>query len=184
MKDYLLARSDGHVMVSVSTGTKEQLERVYPKGCPFQNYSMFDLLMSWIKMYSWQIRSSVPMSLIDFVKEIRVDGKSVYKEEIIKYCLTLENTYKDCPFSDDFESVTMKHCKNKKWFALLMNVNNKLYLNVKTDPNYSDILRNAYDYIIPAYHMNKEHWNTIIIDEKVDEDLVKELIEQSYQLTK
>ena len=104
------------------------------------------------------------------------------KEEIIKYCLTLENTYKDCPFSDDFESVTMKHLKNKKWFALLMNVNNKLYLNVKTDPNYSDILRNTYDYIIPAYHMNKEHWNTIIIDEKVDEDLVKELIEQNMVL--
>ena len=35
------------------------------------------------------------------------------KEEIIKYCLTLENIYKDCPFPDDFESVTMKHCKNK-----------------------------------------------------------------------
>ena len=86
------------------------------------------------------------------------------KEEIIKYCLTLEDTFKDCPFPDDFESVTMKHCKNKKWFALIMNVNNKLYLNVKTDPNYSDILRNTYDYIIPAYHMNKEHWNTIIID--------------------
>ena len=65
-----------------------------------------------------------------------------------------------------------------------MNVNNKLYLNVKKDPNYSDILRNNYDYIIPAYHMNKEHWNTIIVDEKVDENLVKELIEQSYQLTK
>ena len=63
-------------------------------------------------------------------------------------------------------------------------VNNKLYLNVKTDPNYSDILRNTYDYIIPAYHMNKEHWNTIIVDEKVDKVLVKELIEQSYQLTK
>ncbi len=41
--------------------------------------------------------------------------------------------------------------------------------------NYSDILRNTYDYIIPAYHMNKEHWNTIIIDEKVDEDLVKRI---------
>ena len=36
------------------------------------------------------------------------------KEEIIKYCLTLENTYKDCPFPDDFEAVTKKHCKNKK----------------------------------------------------------------------
>ena len=67
------------------------------------------------------------------------------KEEIIEYCLTLENTFKDCPFPDDFESVTMKHCKNKKWFALIMNVNNKLYLNVKTDPNYSDILRNTYE---------------------------------------
>ena len=59
-----------------------------------------------------------------------------------------------------------------------------VFSNVKTDPNYSDILRNTYDYVIPAYHMNKEHWNTIIIDKKVDEDLVKELIEQSYQLTK
>ena len=59
-----------------------------------------------------------------------------------------------------------------------------MYLNIKTDQNYSDILRNTYDDIIPAYHMNKEHWNTIIIDEKVDRTLVKELIEQSYQLTK
>ena len=41
-------------------------------------------------------------------------GQDMDKEEIIKYCLTLENTYKDCSFSDDFESVTMKHCKNKK----------------------------------------------------------------------
>ena len=38
--------------------------------------------------------------------------KLMGKKEIIKYCLTLENTYKDCPFSDDFESVTMKHLKN------------------------------------------------------------------------
>ena len=106
------------------------------------------------------------------------------KEEVITYCLTLEDTFKDCPFPNDFESVTMKHGKNKKWFALIMNVNDKLYLNVKTDPNYSDILRNTYNYIIPAYHMNKEHWNTIIVDEKADWLLVKELIEQSYQLTK
>ena len=104
------------------------------------------------------------------------------KEEIIKYCLTLENTYKDCPFPDDFESVTMKHCKNKKWFALLMNVNNKLYLNVKTDPNYSDILRNTYDYIIPAYHMNKEHWNTIILNGTVPDKDIKRMIAESYDL--
>ena len=106
------------------------------------------------------------------------------REEIIKYCLELPNTYEDCPFPNDTFSVTMKHLSNNKWFALIMKVHGKLYLNVKTDPEYSELLRNNYDYIIPAYHMNKEHWNTIIIDEKVDGELVKELIEQSYELTK
>lgn len=106
------------------------------------------------------------------------------REEIIQYCLELPNTYEDYPFPDDNYSVTMKHLKNKKWFALIMNVKEKLYLNVKTNPEYSELLRNTYSYIIPAYHMNKEHWNTIIIDETVETKLVKELIEQSYELTK
>lgn len=106
------------------------------------------------------------------------------KEDIIKYSLSLPNTYEYYPFPDDNTSITMKHLENKKWFALIMNVKDKVYLNVKTDPNYSELLRSSYDYIIPAYHMNKEHWNTIIVDDKVDVDLVEELIEQSYELTK
>ena len=106
------------------------------------------------------------------------------REEIIQYCLSLPNTYEDYPFPEDNVSVTMKHIKNNKWFALIMKVNDKLYLNVKTNPDYSDILRSAYSYIIPAYHMNKEHWNTIIVDENVDKELVEELIDQSYELTK
>ena len=106
------------------------------------------------------------------------------KRDVIKYCLTLPNTFEDYPFPDDNVSVVMKHTNNKKWFALIMEVKGELYLNVKTKPNYSDLLRNSYDYIIPAYHMNKEHWNTVILSENVDVNLVKELIEQSYQLTK
>lgn len=106
------------------------------------------------------------------------------KQDIIDLCLTLPNTYIDTPFSDDYESITMKHINNNKWFALIMEVNGELYLNVKTEPDYSELLRSSYNYIIPAYHMNKEHWNTIIISEKVDKCLVQELIEQSYQLTK
>ena len=86
------------------------------------------------------------------------------KEEIIKYCLQLSETYEDYPFPNDEFSVTIKHISNKKWFALIMNVKDK--------------------YIIPAYHMNKEHWNTIIISEEVDESIVKELIQESYELTK
>lgn len=106
------------------------------------------------------------------------------KLDIIKYCLTLQNTYDDYPFENDTTSVVLKHIKNKKWFALIMEVNNEVFLNVKTDPEYSELLRKSYKYIIPAYHMNKQHWNTIVISEQIDENLVKELIEQSYELTK
>ena len=108
------------------------------------------------------------------------------RKEIIKYSLSLQNTYEDYPFSDEeIPSVVLKHRENNKWFALIMNVKGEEYLNVKTNPDYSDLLRNSYDYIIPAYHMNKEHWNTIIINRNnVDEKLVKELIKQSYELTK
>ena len=106
------------------------------------------------------------------------------RQEVIKYCLKLKDTFEDYPFKDDNESVTLKHRKNKKWFALIMNVKQKVYLNVKTNPEYSDLLRNSYSYIIPAYHMNKEHWNTIILSDDCDEGLVKELLKQSYDLTK
>ena len=65
-----------------------------------------------------------------------------------------------------------------------MKINGEEYLNVKIEPDYSDLLRNTYDYIIPAYHMNKEHWNTVIISRDVEESLVHELIDRSYELTK
>ena len=106
------------------------------------------------------------------------------KQEIIKYCTELPSTFKDYPFPDDNVTIAMKHLENKKWFALLMEVKGELYLNVKTNPDYSELLRKSYNYIIPAYHMNKEHWNTVIINDQVDNSLVEELIEQSYELTR
>ena len=105
------------------------------------------------------------------------------REDVIKYCLKLPNTFEDYPFPED-DSVTMKHKRNHKWFALIMHVKGEEYLNVKTEPEYSELLRKSYDYIIPAYHMNKEHWNTIILSNKCDKKLVQELLRQSYDLTK
>jgi len=64
-----------------------------------------------------------------------------------------------------------------------MEVHGKWYLNVKTDPLESEMLRKAYSYIIPAYHMNKEHWNTIILGDDIDEKIVCELVQESYELT-
>jgi len=108
------------------------------------------------------------------------------ENEIINYALTFSDVFVDYPFKDKRygKCPVLKHKCNDKWFGILMNVGNDEFLNVKTEPNYSDLLRNSYDYIIPAYHMNKEHWNTIIINRNVDKELIKELIEQSYELTK
>ena len=106
------------------------------------------------------------------------------KQEIIEFCLALPNTFEDRPFQDKHETIVMKHINNKKWYAVIMKVQDEIYLNVKTDPEYSELLRSACEYIVPGYHMNKQHWNSIIINDKTDESLVKELIEQSYELTK
>ena len=107
----------------------------------------------------------------------------IKREEILKYIKENYNTNPEYLWKDKPDAV-FRHKSDKKWFALIMNVNNEEYLNVKTEPNYSDLLRNSYDYIIPAYHMNKEHWNTIIISKNIDRALVYELIDQSYELTK
>ena len=87
----------------------------------------------------------------------------------------------------------LRHADNRKWYGIVMTVQRKTLglsgegaveiLNVKADYLTGSFLRQQAGFL-PAYHMNKEHWNTIIVDGNVDETLVKELIEQSYQLTK
>lgn len=106
------------------------------------------------------------------------------REEIIKHIKQKYDVIPEYLWEDQEETAVFRHHKNKKWFALLTYVKGEEYINVKTNPNYSDLLRNTYDYIIPAYHMNKEHWNTIIISKNINKQLLYELIEQSYELTK
>lgn len=106
------------------------------------------------------------------------------REEIFKYIKEKYNANPEYLWDDTPDAAIFRHQKNKKWFALIMIVNSEEYINVKTEPVYSDLLRNQYDYIIPAYHMNKEHWNSIIISKNVDKELVYELIDQSYELAK
>lgn len=108
----------------------------------------------------------------------------IKREEIFKYIKEKYDVSPEYPWEETPDVAIFRHYNNRKWFALIMNVKGEEFLNVKTQPNYSDLLRNSYDYIIPAYHMNKEHWNTIIISKEVKQDLVYELINQSYELTK
>ena len=106
------------------------------------------------------------------------------REEIFKYIKENYNVEPEYLWDDTPDTAVFRHLNNKKWFGIIMSVKNEIFFNVKTEPNYSDLLRNTYDYIIPAYHMNKEHWNTIILNKSPDKRLVYELIDQSYELTK
>ncbi|SET15665.1 MmcQ/YjbR family DNA-binding protein [Paenibacillus sp. NFR01] len=104
------------------------------------------------------------------------------KDEIIEYCLTYASTYHDSPF--DPTSTVVRHLANQKMFALIFNRGGNLCINLKCDPERSDFYRSAYAEITPGYHMNKEHWNTVILDGELSEDVIKELVKHSFDLTR
>lgn len=108
----------------------------------------------------------------------------IKREKIINYIKEKYDANPEYLWEDTPDAAIFRHKNNRRWFALVMKVKDEEYVNVKTNPDYSDLLRNTYDYIIPAYHMNKEHWNTVVISKKVNETLLYELIDQSYELTK
>lgn len=104
------------------------------------------------------------------------------KEAFLEFCRSLPDTVLDQPFEDDYTSWVARHRQTRKWFALLMHVNGKDIVNLKCDPMETGSLRAAWEGILPAYHMNKEHWNTLLIADLPD-DLIRSLTVNSYHLT-
>jgi predicted DNA-binding protein (MmcQ/YjbR family) len=109
------------------------------------------------------------------------------RRELIHYCLTFSAAYEDYPFdavADENSTAVMRHKGNKKSFALIMRRNGELYLNLKCDPFDGDFLRGAFESVVPGWHMNKNHWITVIMGGDVPDDLTKTLVGQSYDLIK
>ena len=103
------------------------------------------------------------------------------RKQIVDYCLTLPGTYEDYPF-DDFNWTVMRHGYNKKAFALIFERMGHIWVNVKCEPVKAEFLRSMYQSVVPAYHMNKTHWNSIILDGSVPEEAVRAMIADSYTL--
>ena len=109
---------------------------------------------------------------------MKVESK---REEILKYGLSFPGAYKDAPFHDNnWQLVRFKG--NKKAFLWTYERDGYLNLNVKVDPEKAYFWRKIYKSVIPGYHQNKEHWNTIILDGSVPEKDVKLMIAESYDL--
>lgn len=103
------------------------------------------------------------------------------REEILAYGLTFADTYVDTPFSDtNWQLVRVK--QSKKAFLWIYEKDGFLNLNVKADPEWRDFWRSTYKSVIPGYHQNKEHWNTIILDGSIPEKDIKRMIAESYDL--
>jgi predicted DNA-binding protein (MmcQ/YjbR family) len=93
-------------------------------------------------------------------------------------CAALAGAVETYPFGPN----TAVYKVGGKMFALVPREAESAHVSLKCDPEWSEVLRNAYPAITPGYHLNKRHWNTIDLDGSVPDDEVAELIRHSYEL--
>ena len=100
-------------------------------------------------------------------------------QQLMKRGLQLPGTTLRYPFDPDLPVLFV----GSKMFALLGHTGERESINLKADPEEAWLLRQQYpEAVLPGYHMNKKHWNTVLMDGSVRDALVKELLEHSHAL--
>ncbi len=99
-------------------------------------------------------------------------------ESLREYCLSKKAVEEGLPFGED----TLVFKVMNKIFLLVSLGSNPLQFNAKCEPDKAEELREEYPAIKPGYHMNKKHWNTVIVDGSISTKLIKEMIDDSYDL--
>lgn len=115
------------------------------------------------------------------------------REDVFKHVKANYNTVPDYPFEKFPTYAALRHESNGKWYGLVMNVSLEKFgldgidevdiLNLKCPPEVSGSIRNGRD-ILPGYHMDKEHWISLILERMDSAREIHNLIEQSFDLTK
>ncbi len=98
-------------------------------------------------------------------------------EELREYCLQKKGVTENFPFGEE----TLVYKVGDKVF-LLAGLDEANRFNAKCDPEKAIELRAEYEEIIPGWHMNKKHWNTVYMDGRLSNKLLREIIDHSYQL--
>lgn len=99
-------------------------------------------------------------------------------EQLREFCLSKPGTEETLPFGPD----TLVYKVGGKVFLLTGLESETVQFNVKCDPDIAQQLREEFSCVLPGYHMNKKHWNTIIVDGSVSAKQLKQWIDDSYQL--
>ena len=103
------------------------------------------------------------------------------REEALAFGLSFPDTYQDAPFHDDNWQL-VRYKGNKKAFLWTYEKDGYINLNLKVDPDKAFFWRDVYESVIPGYHQNKEHWNSVILDGSIPESDIKQMISESYDL--
>ena len=98
-------------------------------------------------------------------------------ETLRTYCLSKAFTSEHLPFDDK----TLVFKAGSKMFALV-DINEAKSVNLKCDPEKAIELRESFPEVQPGYHMSKKHWNTVSLHESLDDKMIFELVDHSYEL--
>lgn len=105
-------------------------------------------------------------------------------KEFEKYLLNFPNTWLDYPFGKEAAvyKVGDKETGEGKLFAIIAEGSSPLRVSLKCDPQLAITLREKYETVLPGYHLNKKHWNTIVCTGQLSDDEIKDLARLSYGL--
>lgn len=106
-------------------------------------------------------------------------------KELEEYLLSMPNAWLDYPFGEGTSvyKVGRKDVgEDEKMFALIADGSKPLRVSLKCDPLLAQNLREKYESVLPGYHLNKKHWNTIICSGQLTDDEIKDLARLSYRL--
>ena len=96
------------------------------------------------------------------------------------YILSMPDAWLDYPFGEGV--AVYKIGESGKMFALISEGKSPVRLSLKCDPKLSAVLREKYEEVMPGYHLNKKHWNTLILSGQLEWPEVQDLIRHSYGL--
>ena len=103
-------------------------------------------------------------------------------KQVEEYILGLPGAKLDYPFGKDVAVYKVLVGQEDKMFALIAEKSNPLSISLKCDPQLAKLLREKYETVLEGYHLNKKHWNTVLLTGQLPEDEVRGLILQSYNL--
>lgn len=103
------------------------------------------------------------------------------REEALSYGLSLPSTYQEAPFHDPNWQL-VRVTGSRKAFLWTYERDGLIHLNVKVSPGWRDFFRSVYPSVLPGWHQNKDHWNTIILDGTIPDEDICRMIAESYDI--